>query len=137
MRLFSLQSADRRATARTTNFVEPCSFQQKKNHPRPLLRHVSLRTFSHMRRRALSSLLWSRLKPDWRAEATPTVETERQIQRKFDARDNRNLVDRFAKSHERAAHATLASCRAELASLRGHLHSTFSTCTSQSFLILS
>ena len=31
MILFSLQSADRRATARTTNFVEPCSFQQKKN----------------------------------------------------------------------------------------------------------
>ena len=30
MILFSLQSADRRATARTTNFVEPCSFQQKK-----------------------------------------------------------------------------------------------------------
>ena len=31
MILFSLQSADRRATARTTNFVEPCSFQQKKS----------------------------------------------------------------------------------------------------------
>ena len=31
MSLFSLQSADRRATARTTNFVEPCSFQQKKS----------------------------------------------------------------------------------------------------------
>ena len=27
---FSLRLADRRATARTTNFVEPCSFQQKK-----------------------------------------------------------------------------------------------------------
>ena len=27
---FSLCLADRRATARTTNFVEPCSFQQKK-----------------------------------------------------------------------------------------------------------
>ena len=30
MNLFSLPPADRRATARTTNFVEPCSFQQKK-----------------------------------------------------------------------------------------------------------
>ena len=30
MNLFSLPPADRRATARTRNFVEPCSFQQKK-----------------------------------------------------------------------------------------------------------
>ena len=28
-------SADRRATARTTNFVEPCSIQQKKDHHSP------------------------------------------------------------------------------------------------------
>ena len=30
---FSLRLADRRVTARTTNFVEPCSFQQKKGNP--------------------------------------------------------------------------------------------------------
>ena len=79
-------------------------------NPRPLLRPVSLRTFSRMRRRALSPHLWCRLEPNWRAGRTwlyletPTIETESQLRKKFDARDNRNLVDRFAKAHERAAY---------------------------------
>ena len=101
-------------------------------NPRPLLRPVSLRTFSRMRRRALSPHLWCRLEPNWTAGRkwpyleTPTVETERQIRQKFDARDNRNLVDRFAKSHERAAHTPRwRAAQAELASLRGRQHPTY------------
>ena len=101
-------------------------------NPRPLLRPLSLRTFSRMRRRALSPHLWGCLEPDWTAGGnwlyldTPAVETERQIRRKFDTRDNRNLVDRFAKPHERAAHTPRwRAAQAELASLRGRQHPTF------------
>ena len=72
-------------------------------NPRPLLRPVSLRTFSRMRRRALSPHLWCRLEPNWRAEKswlyleTPAIETESQLKKKFDARDNKNVVDRLPR----------------------------------------
>ena len=57
---------------------------------------------------------------------THTVETESEIQRKFTARDNQNLVDRFAKPHERNAYMERwqAAC-CELASLRGRSRPVF------------
>ena len=72
------------------------------------------------------------LVPDWTAGSTwlyletPTVETKRQIRQKFEARNNQNLVDRFAKRDERAAlmpqwHAA----KAELARFRGYRKPTF------------
>ena len=101
-------------------------------NPRPLLRPISLRTFSRMRHRALSPHLWGSLVPDWAAGSnwlyleTPTVETERQIRQKFEARNNQNLVDRFAKPHERAAHMPRwRAANAELASFRGYNRPTF------------
>ena len=101
-------------------------------NPRPLLRPVSLRTFSRMRRRALSPHLWCRLEPNWRAGKswlcleTPTVETESQLKEKFDARDNENLVDRFAKAHEHAVCIPRwKAAQAEMASLRGQQRPVF------------
>ena len=125
-------------------------------NPRPLLRRVSLRTFSRMRKRTLTPHLWYKLVPNWSAGhtwlhletptvvsgraldysgtyvlvlrvslrlfnldcryprdllqparenlETPTVETETQLRAKFETRNNQNLVDRFAKPHERAAY---------------------------------
>ena len=90
-------------------------------NPHPLLRPLSL-----------SPHLWCRLEPNWRAGKkwlyleTPTIETESQLRKKFDARDNRNLVDRFAKAHERAAHTPRwQAAQAEIASLRGRQRPVF------------
>ncbi len=95
-------------------------------NPRPLLRPLTLRTFTRMRHRSLSPHLWGNLDPDWRAGLawlyleTPTVETEQQIRAKFDARDHQNLVDRFAKASERKAlKPRWQAAKAELARLRG------------------
>ena len=65
---FSLQSADRRATVRTTNFVEPCSFQQKKklrivSLPSPS--HTSCGVFSCLSGRALDLRVHLRLVPSF------------------------------------------------------------------------
>ena len=71
-------------------------------NPRPLLRLISLRTFSRMRHRALSPHLWGRLVPNWTAGSTWLC-----LGVKFDRNlrpaNNQNLVDRFAKRDERAA----------------------------------
>ena len=101
-------------------------------NPRPLLRPVSLRTFSRMRRRALSPHLWCRLEPNWSAGEswlyleTPTVETESQLREKFESRNNKNLVDRFAKPHERAAYTPRwKAAQAAMASLKGQQRPVF------------
>ena len=78
-------------------------------NPRPLLRPLTLRTFSRIRQRTLSAHLWGRLEPNWLAGGAwlylenPPVETEGQIRQKFVARDNQNLVDCFARRDERPA----------------------------------
>ena len=71
-------------------------------NPRPLLRPVTLRTFARLRHLGT-------LNPDWRSGywwlhlETPIVESAQSIERKFLARDNRNLTDKFAKSHAQDA----------------------------------
>ena len=78
-------------------------------NPRPLLRPVTLRTFSRLRRLSMSPHLWGTLNPDWRSGhwwlylETPIVESAQSIERKFLEQDNRNLTDKFAKYHERDA----------------------------------
>ena len=52
--------------------------------------------------------------------------SESQLKKKFDARDNKNLVDRFAKAHERAAYTPRwKAAQAEMASLRGQQRPVF------------
>ena len=76
---------------------------------RPLLRPVTLRTFARLRHLSMSPHLWGTLNPDWRSGyrwlylETPIVESAQSIERKFLARDNSNLTDKFAKSHARDA----------------------------------
>ena len=78
-------------------------------NPRPLLRPVTLRTFARLRHLSMSPHLWGTLNPDWRSGyrwlylETPIVESAQSIERKFLARDNSNLTDKFAKSHARDA----------------------------------
>ena len=56
----------------------------------------------------------------WLYLETPTVETESQLREKFESR-NKNLVDRFAKPHERAAYIPRwKAAQAAMASLKGH-----------------
>ena len=95
-------------------------------NPRPLLRRVSLRTFSRMRKRTLTPHLWYKLVPNWSAGhtwlhlETPAVETETQLREKFDTRNNQNLVDKFAKPHERAAYTPRwQAAQAFMARLKG------------------
>ena len=95
-------------------------------NPRPLLRRVSLRTFSRMRKRSQTPHLWYKLVPNWSAGhtwlhlETPTVETETQLREKFDTRNNKNLVDRFAKPDERAAYTPRwQAARVFMARLKG------------------
>ena len=80
-----------------------------------------------MRKRTLTPHLWYKLVPNWSAGhtwlylETPTVETESQLREKFESRNNKNLVDRFAKAHERAAHIPRwRAAQAAMASLKGH-----------------
>ena len=76
---------------------------------RPLLRPVTLRTFARLRHLSMSPHLWGTLNPDWRSGyrwlhlETPIVESAQSIERKFSARDNSNLTDKFAKSQARDA----------------------------------
>ena len=78
-------------------------------NPRPLLRPVTLRTFARLRHLSMSPHLWGTLNPDWRSGygwlhlETPIVESAQSIERKFLARDHRNLTDKFAKSPARDA----------------------------------
>ena len=75
----------------------------------PLLRRVTLRTFARLRHLSMSPHLWGTLNPDWRSGyrwlhlETPIVESAQSIERKFSARDNSNLTDKFAKSQARDA----------------------------------
>ena len=104
---------------------------QELSNPRPLLRSISGHSLACGAGRYLR-IYGGRLEPNWMVGRnwlhleTPTVETERQIRLEFDTRDNRNLVDRFAKLHERAAHTSRwRAAQAELASFRGREHSAF------------
>ena len=106
---------------------------------------LSLRAFSRMRRRmrrrALTPHLWYRPEPNWSAGhswlylETPTVETESQLREKFESRNNKNLVDRFAKAHERAAYTPRwKAAQAAMASLSRGSSFPFLTCTLATFL---
>ena len=56
----------------------------------------------------------------WLHLETLTVETESQLGEKFESRNNKNLVDRFAKPHERAAYIPRwKAAQAAMASLTG------------------
>ena len=78
-------------------------------NPRPLLRPPCLRTFSRIRHRTLSTHLWGQPAPDWTAGSAwlylrnPIQETAEAIRRKFEERDNRNLVDIFVRKDARKA----------------------------------
>ena len=63
-------------------------------NPRPLLRPVTLRTFSRMRDQALSPHLWGTLNPDWQS-GLRWLRLSENIERRFLGRDHRNLVDKF------------------------------------------
>ena len=58
---------------------------------------------------SMSPHLWGTLNPDWRSGyrwlylETPIVDSAQSIERKFRARDNSKLTDKFAKSHARDA----------------------------------